>query len=289
MTESDNQWVLKDGFWNPGLDPPSLTVQSALNKSSIQRRSLSMISQAATEDESENDDTLDYSLFNIKPKSSKTTNLLSSHMSASACDITEAFNPSVCTGSQFQQRFRSRSSSVVSSIHSSMALSNYATPVDIKRTKTRTQSFSPGSANSPTVIKGKYRLSNHSFRARPSSVSTVSSSSSSSVPSTTPLINTESTEQFWNQYRRQTNSSFIGKLLKRALSKQQVYCVAPKYISPPDSVAEDSNSSENEDLYDEMYSDMFQGTFQLQTTASKKTTRNCQKKTNYTSMAEMIL
>ena len=68
-----------------------------------------MISQNDTKDLSENNDTLDYSLFSFKPRLAHKANLRSSPVSASACDINEAVNKSVFTGSQFQQRFRSRS------------------------------------------------------------------------------------------------------------------------------------------------------------------------------------
>ena len=69
-----------------------------------------MISQNDTKDLSENNDTLDYSLFSFnKPRLAQRANLRSSPVSASACDINEAVNKSVFTGSQFQQRFRSRS------------------------------------------------------------------------------------------------------------------------------------------------------------------------------------
>ena len=271
------------------MDPPSLTAES----SSLQRRSLSMISQAATEDESETDDTLDYSLFNLKPRLAQRVNLRSSPVSASACDITEAFNKSVCTGSQFQHRFRSRSSSVsVSSTSSAVALGSYATPADIKPTKTRTKSFSPGTGYSPSVLKGKYKLSNHSFRTRSSSVSTFSSSSSS-ASSSSPPIPTESTEQFWNQYRRQTNTSFMGKLLKTAVSKRQEYCGATRYIAQADAGVEERECSEIEDLYDEMYQDMFQDMYQdifeEHPLVLKKRHVNCDKRMPYSQNTQIIL
>jgi len=296
MTETDRQWVLKYGAWSSGSDHPSLPVESQTKPNCLKRRSLCIISPVASDDATENDDTLDYSMFNFKPRFTPVVNLRSSPVSASACDITEAFNKSVFTGGQFQQRFRSRSSSIsassASSTSSTMALSNYSTPADIKPTKTRTKSFSPGSGFSSAALKGKYKLSNHSFRSRSSSVSTFSPSSNSSVSSSSSPISAESTEQFWNQYRRQqTSTSFLGKLLNRALSRRQVYCEGPKYIGQSDSRVEESNASDNEeeDLYDEMYSEMFEDIFEVQPPMVKKTTRNCDNVANYSQKREIIL
>ena len=255
-----------------------MTGELSGDERSLQRRSLSMISQVVTEDESENNDTLDYSLFNLKPRLAQKANLRSSPVSASACDITEAVNKSICTGSQFQQRFRSRSSSIsVSSTSSTVALNNYTTPADIKSSKKRTKSFSPGSGYPPSALKEKYKISKNSLRSRSSSVSTFSSSSSSSVSSSSPPIPTENTEQFWNQYRRKTSTSFIGKLLKRALSTRQGYCSDPRYIPSSNCKVEESNNSENEDLHDEMYDEMhdemydemYQDVFQVQPAVMK--------------------
>jgi len=262
MTESDHQWVLKDGFWSPSLGPLSLVDLSSYDG----RRSLIMTSR----DDMENDDTLDYSLFSFKPRLPKRSILRSSPVSASVCDITEAVNKSMCTGSQFQQRFRSRSSSIsassssvsVSPTASALALSNYVTPVDIKSTKKRTKSFSPGSGCPPASLLGKYRFSENSFRSRSSSVSTASNSSnlSSSQP-----IPTERTEEFWNQYRRNPSISFIGKLVKRALSTRQGPCSGSRYIAEvAEGGVEESVCSENEDLYDEMYQEIYQDVFQEQ-------------------------
>merc|ERR1719233_871304 len=151
----------------------------------------------STMDISEHDETLDYSLFSFRHRPQQKSTMKSSPVSASVSGITEAVNKSMCTGSQFQQRFRSRSSSISTS--SSMALSNYVTPVDIKSTKKRTKSFSPGSGCPPAALLGKYRSSDKSVRSRAYSLST--SSNSSSLSSSQP-IPTERTEEFWNQYRR---------------------------------------------------------------------------------------
>ena len=202
-------------------------------------------------------------------------------MSASACDINEAVNKSICTGSQFQQRFRSRSSSTVSSTSSAMPLSNYVMPADIKSTKKRTKSFSPGSGYPPSVLQGKYRLSEKSFRSRSSSVST---SSNSSVSPSSPSIPKENTEQFWNQYRRKTSTSFIGKWLKRALSIRQAECRGPIYLPPAECGMEESNSSENEDLYDEMYDELYQDVFQ-----EHAARQSCKKRQNYSHKMGIIL
>ena len=234
---------------------------------SLQRRSLAIISPASTGDDSEGQDTLDYSLFSIKPRLAGKAILRSSPVSSSVCDITEAVN----TSAQFQQRFRARSSSISaspSSTSSAMPLSNYVMPVDIKSTKKRTKSFSPGSGYPPSVLLGKYRLSEKSFRSRSSSVST---SSNSSVSSSSAPIPTESTEEFWNQYRRKTSSSFLGKLLKRALSTRQGQCRGERYIPvAAEGGLEESQSSENEDLYDEMYDELYQDVFHDQATKHGK-------------------
>merc|ERR1719233_2719010 len=190
----------------------------------------------STMDISEQDETLDYSLFSFRHRDPQKPTMRSSPVSASVSGITEAVNKSMCTGSKFQQRFRSRSSSISASsspvssspTSSSMTLSNYVTPVDIKSTKKRTKSFSPGSGCPPATLLGKYRMPEKAFRSRSSSVSTSSNTSASSL---SPPIPTESTEEFWNQYRRKTSSSFIRKLLKRALSTRQGPCLGARYIT----------------------------------------------------------
>ena len=119
-----------------------------------------MTNQDDIDDITENNDTLDYSLFSFKPGLPGKSTLMSSQISTSTCDITEAVNKSMCTGSKFQQRFRSRSSSIspssssvsASPTSSTIALSNYVTPVDIKSTKKRTKSFSPGSGCPPATL-----------------------------------------------------------------------------------------------------------------------------------------
>ena len=225
-------------------------------------------SQHNREDINESNDTLDYSLFSFKPRLVQKSTLRFSPVSASSCDITEAVNKSMCTGSSFQQRFRSRSSSIspssssvsASPTSSTMALSNYVTPLDIKSTKKRTKSFSPGSGCPPATLLGKYRLpeTSYGYRSRSSSVST---SSNTSACSSSPPILTESTEEFWNQYRRKTSTSFIGKLVKRALSKRQGSCTGARVKKIQ---MEESVCSENEDLYDEMYQELYQDVFQEQ-------------------------
>merc|ERR1719233_2878769 len=238
----------------------------------------------------EQDETLDYSLFSFRHRPQQKSTMRSSPVSASVCGVTEAVNKSMCTGSQFQQRFRSRSSSISASsstvssspTSSSMALSNYVTPVDIKSTKKRTKSFSPGSGCPPTTLLGKYRMPEKSFRSRSSSVSTSSNPSGSSL---SPPIPTESTEEFWNQYRRKTSTSFIGKLLKRALSTHQGPCLGARYIAGvTDGGVEEDPCSENEDLYDEMYQELYQDVFQEQSSRI-----HCKKRQNTREKMGMIL
>merc|ERR1719233_595953 len=216
----------------------------------------------------EQDETLDYSLFSFRHRPQQKSTMRSSLVSASVSGITEAVNKSMCTGSQFQQRFRSRSSSISASsspvssspTSSSMALSNYLTPVDIKSTKKRTKSFSPGSGCPPAALLGKYRSSDKSFRSIAYSFST--SLNSSALSSSQP-IPTERTEEFWSKYRRNPSISFVGKLVKRALSTRQAPCLGARYIaSVAEGGVEERVCSENEDLYDEMYQEIYQDVFQ---------------------------
>ena len=103
--------------------------------------------------------------------------------------------------------------------------------------------------------------------------------------SLSPPIPTENTEEFWNQYRRNTRTSFIGKLLKRALSTQQGPCLGARYITKvTEGGVEESLCSENEELYDEMYQELYQDVFQEQSSRI-----HCKKRHNTREKMEMIL
>ena len=85
--------------------------------------------------------------------------------------------------------------------------------------------------------------------------------------------------------RRNTRTSFIGKLLKRALSTRQGPCLGARYITKvTEGGVEESLCSENEDLYDEMYQELYQDVFQEQSIRI-----HCKKRQNTREKMGMIL
>ena len=96
----------------------------------------------------------------------------------------------------------------------SKSVTNRPLHLEPRNTPVRTSSFSPGSM----AVRERLCLPKLSFRSRSSSVSSFSSSSSSSSAST---YTSRSSEQFWNQYRRNHQRSSFTKVLRRALTNRQ--------------------------------------------------------------------
>ena len=232
------------------------------------RRRLSLILDDNSVDEE--NATYEYSLFNYKPRFTD----MRSPLSASVNQISGSREANIKNKTRSSLTLTSSASfsSSSSSIVNVEELENYVIPRDVQKLKSRTKSFSPGSALTKyDMIKQKYQsrqqhLTNKS-RATTASLSTASSSSSSSISSSSPRssshIESEAeTETFWNRYKRQAEKKHsLGKMIKRAMSmnvkKRPDVRIKPRRKLDHDDIISAEHTPE-EDLYDDLYTETYQ-------------------------------
>ena len=272
------------------------------------RRRLSLA--AVLEDENSNDEenaNYEYSLFNYKPRFCD----MKSPLSASVNKINSAndYVTSIRSRSSSSVLISNSFTSLTSSVVDVEELENYVIPRDVKKLRSRTKSFSPGSGVTVTkydMIKQKYQSRQNTAKSRMTSSSLSTASSSSSVSSSSPRSSSineseAETETFWNRYKRQSNNKKVksfGKIIKRAFSMNVKTrpVIRKSFDLEKDDDSPTPSTPIDEAFYDDLYTETYQELYtsgnefnQSQSKITKKKSKRNPKPLTHRSVSEMIL